>query len=108
MLPDGKALNKVVLGKNGLINTIKKIRFSLIVHQSDYNSTIKSIKSFQKCEVFRCSSFWRVVGAQNASLTIMVGGNINGIRQIKKNTNLYGQKSNSCWSKWNRTNSKSL
>ena len=31
MLPDGKALNKVVLGKGGIINTIKKNRFSLIV-----------------------------------------------------------------------------
>ena len=50
MVPDGKALKKFVLGKNGIINFIKKSIF-IDCSSVDYETTIKISKSLIKKEL---------------------------------------------------------
>ena len=94
MLPDGKALNRLVLGKEGIINTIKKNSIFIDCSSSDYNSTIKVSRALYKKKVnfLDAPVSGGVYGAQNASLTIMVGGNINGYRKVKKILSCMGKK----------------
>ena len=91
MLPDGKALQKLVLGKNGLINSIKKNSIFMDCSSVDYSTTVRVSKALNSAGVkfLDAPVSGGVVGAENASLTIMVGGNINGYRKVK-NTILYG------------------
>ena len=48
MLPDGKALNSLVLGKDGLINYIKEDSIFIDCSSSDYNTTINISKALSK------------------------------------------------------------
>ena len=94
MLPDGKALNKVVLGKGGIINTIKKKSIFIDCSSSDYNSTIKVSRALYKKNVkfLDAPVSGGVNGAQNASLTIMVGGSKSAFDKSKKILNCIGKR----------------
>ena len=43
MLPDGKALKNLVLGKNGVINEYKKKSIFIDCSSIDYSTTVKDI-----------------------------------------------------------------
>ena len=94
MLPDGKALQKLVLGKNGLINSIKKNSVFIDCSSVDYSTTVRVSKALNNVGVkfLDAPVSGGVVGAENASLTIMVGGNINGYRKVKKILTSMGKK----------------
>ncbi len=93
MLPDGKALNRLVLGKEGIINTIKKNSIFIDCSSSDYNSTIKVSRALYKKKVnfLDAPVSGGVYGAQNASLTIMVGGSKSVFDKSKKILNCIGK-----------------
>ena len=94
MLPDGKALQKLVLGKNGLINSVKKNSIFIDCSSVDYGTTVRVSKALNSAGVkfLDAPVSGGVVGAVNASLTIMVGGNINGYRKVKKILSCMGKK----------------
>ena len=48
MLPDGKALSNLVLGKNGIINFIKKDSIFIDCSSVDYETTLKISDAFTK------------------------------------------------------------
>ena len=94
MLPDGKALSNLVLGKNGIINHIKKGSTFIDCSSVDYNTTLRVGKAFNKKGVnfLDAPVSGGVSGAKAASLTIMVGGKkkcfndvINILNKIGKN-----------------------
>jgi len=76
MLPDGKALKKLVLGKNGLIKSIKKNSIFIDCSSVDYSTTVKVHEEFKKKGVYFLDApvSGGISGAKNATLTIMVGG----------------------------------
>ena len=51
MVPDGKALREFVLGKNGIINFIKKKSIFIDCSSVDYESTIKISEELNKIGV---------------------------------------------------------
>ena len=86
MLPDGKALYKLILGKNGLINSIKNNSIFIDCSSSDYDATIEVSKALNKKNIkfLDAPVSGGVSGAKNGSLTIMVGGNKNAFNKSKK------------------------
>ena len=93
MLPDGKALTNLVLGKNGIINFIKKKSFFIDCSSIDYKTTIKVSNEFAKkgIKFIDAPVSGGVSGAKNASLTIMVGGSKNSYTHVKKILNVLGK-----------------
>lgn len=92
MLPDGKALYNLILGKNGLINSIKKNSIFIDCSSSDYGVTIEVSKALNKKNVkfLDAPVSGGVSGAKNGSLTIMVGGNKNAFNKSKKILKCFG------------------
>ena len=79
-----KALSNLVLGKNGIINFIKKDSYLLIVHRLIIRLHYKFQMLLQKKnKIYRCSVSGGVSG-QTPTLTIMVGGKktYNGAKEI--------------------------
>ncbi len=93
MLPDGKALSNLVLGKNGIMNFIKKKSVFIDCSSIDYKTTIKVSNEFAKkgIKFLDAPVSGGVSGAKNASLTIMVGGNKNSYDHVKKLLNFLGK-----------------
>ena len=86
MLPDGKALKKLLLGKQGLGKKIKKNSIFIDCSSSDYESTMKVSKALSKEGVnfLDAPVSGGISGAKSASLTIMVGGKKNIFNKAKK------------------------
>ena len=86
MLPDGKALYNLVLGKNGMIRRIKENSVFIDCSSSDYESTIKVSQALKKKNIrfLDAPVSGGVSGAKNATLTIMVGGNKSAFNKSKK------------------------
>ena len=93
MLPDGKALSNLVLGKNGIINCIKKQSVFIDCSSVDYKTTIRVSNEFKKkgIKFLDAPVSGGVSGAKNASLTIMVGGNRNSYKHVARIFNALGK-----------------
>ena len=86
MLPDSKALSNLVLGKNGIINFIKKDSTFIDCSSVDYETTLKISDAFTKKSIkfIDAPVSGGVSGAEQATLTIMVGGKKKHIMKQKK------------------------
>ena len=93
MLPDGKALSNLVLGKNGIIHLIKKNSIFIDCSSVDYQTTLNVSKAFKKkgIKFLDARVSGGVSGAKNASLTIMVGGTKETFNHAKKVLNTLGK-----------------
>ena len=93
MLPDGKALSNLVLGKNGIIHLIKKNSIFIDCSSVDYQTTLNVSKAFKKkgIKFLDARVSGGVSGAKNASLTIMVGGTKETFNHAKKVLNTLGE-----------------
>ena len=94
MLPNGKALKNLVLGKNGIIKFIKKNSIFIDCSSVDYNTTITIASELKKKGVCFLDApvSGGISGAKNATLTVMVGGeksafnkSINLLKHLGKN-----------------------
>ncbi len=76
MLPDGKALSKLVLGSNGILNSLTKGAIWIDCSSIDYDTTVKLYKVLKKHKISFLDApvSGGVTGAVNSTLTIMVGG----------------------------------
>ena len=86
MLPDGKSLSKLVLGKSGIINYIKKNSIFIDCSSIDYATTLKISKALDEkgIKFLDAPVSGGVNGAKKAILTIMVGGNKSAFNKSKK------------------------
>ena len=85
MLPDGKALYNLVMGKHGLIKSIKKNSIFIDCSSSDYATTMLISKELKKKKILFLDApvSGGVTGAKKGSLSIMVGGNKNAFNKSK-------------------------
>ncbi len=93
MLPDGKSLEKVVLGKNGVAKIAKKGTHLIDFSSIDYSITKKINTHLLKRGVGLLDApvSGGVSGAKNKSLTIMVGGDKKIFNKSKKILSLFGK-----------------
>mgnify|MGYP001204375305 CR=1 FL=1 len=93
MLPDGDSLKKLVLGKNGLLNNLKKNSIFIDCSSVDYNTTVIISEKMKKKGVYFLDSpvSGGISGAKNATLTIMVGGNKKAFDKSKTILNTLGK-----------------
>ena len=93
MVPDGKILNKIVLGRNGIATKAKKGSIVIDCSSVDYATTINISKNLKKKSVgfLDAPVSGGVAGAKNANLTIMVGGKKKEFIKLKKILELLGK-----------------
>ena len=86
MLPDGKSLNNVITGKNGIIGKIKENSSWIDCSSVDYDTTTKLYKLLKqkKVSLLDAPVSGGVSGAKNSSLTIMVGGDKHAFNKVHK------------------------
>ena len=93
MVPDGKALEKIIIGKNGIIEKAKKGSVVIDCSSVDLSTTLKISKKLKNIEVdfLDAPVSGGVSGAKNASLTIMVGGEKKIFNKAKPVLSLLGK-----------------
>ena len=93
MLPDGKALSNLVIGKNGIINFINKDSTFIDCSSVDYETTLKISDAFKKKSIqfIDAPVSGGVSGAEQATLTIMVGGQKNTYNDAKEILSVLGK-----------------
>tara|TARA_A100001015_G_scaffold307399_1_gene403237 strand:+ start:1501 stop:2391 length:891 start_codon:yes stop_codon:yes gene_type:complete len=86
MLPNGKELLSLVLGKKGIIHYIKKNSVFIDCSSIDYKTTLQVSRALKKKGVnfLDAPVSGGVAGAQAASLTMMVGGNKSTFNKVTK------------------------
>ena len=93
MVPDGKALEKIILGKNGISRIAKKGSVIIDCSSIDYATTIKISSRLKKLGIGYLDApvSGGVSGAKKASLTIMVGGESKTFKKSKPVLSLMGK-----------------